>query len=168
MVTLEPHPGVDTIPPEQGPEVNTVMSPLVRSLTTKKIYKDRLTKMLQTYRMEKKTIMQLRQWLKEEVRVKKMKAELETIGTQTEYFPGEDVGTQIETLLVYSKETQTEPCLLEDSEMQTKDPCVYPHETQIDFPIVDVVVQIDTRENSQDDYCMIRDVTKVVVQTDPM
>jgi len=124
--------------------------------------------MLKKYRRQKKTFKQLRQWLNEAVRVKKVKAELETTGTQTKHFSREDVETKTETILVYSKETQKETCILEDSEMQTEDPCVCPQETQTNFPTVDASVQTDTEENTQADCCKIREATEAAIQTDPM
>jgi len=54
----------------------------------------------------------LREWLKEVVKVRKLKEELETTRTQTEHFSGEDFETQTEPILVYSKETKTKPCIL--------------------------------------------------------
>lgn len=124
--------------------------------------------MLKKYRRQKKIIKHLRQWLREAIRVKKVKEELETTGTETEYCPRENVETQIEILLVYSKETEIEPCLVEDSEMQTEDPCVFPQETQTNFPTVDVSIQTDTEKNTQADCCMTQEAVKVAIQIDLM
>ena len=167
-VPIEPLPDANTIPPEHEPEVNAVAPPPIGSLTTKKTYKDRLKKMLKQYRKQKRIIGQLRQWLKETIKVRKLKVEMETTGTQTEHCSGKNVETQTKILLVYSKETQTEPCIVEESEMQTEDPCVFPQETQTDFLTVKDVVQTDVEESIPVDYCMIQEAAEATVQNEPM
>lgn len=124
--------------------------------------------MLRKYKKQKIIIRQLRQWLKEAVKVRKLKVKMETRGTQTEHCSGKDVESQTEILLVYSKETQTETCLLEDNEMQTEDPSVFSQETQTNFPTMSGSIQTNVEESIPVDYCMIQEATKVTIQTEHM
>jgi len=62
--------------------------------------------------------------------------------------------------------TQTEQCPLENIETQTQGPCVFSMETQMDFPTTNVVVQTNSKENAQVDGCIPQGTFKVVVQTD--
>ena len=50
--------------------------------------------------------------------------------------------------------------------MQIEDPYVFPQETQMDFPNINVAIQTDTEENTQADCCMIREAAEAAIQTD--
>ena len=56
---------------------------------------------------------------KAENEFKKLKVELETVGTQTKHCSWEDIETHTESPFFCSKGTQTEQCPLKSSEMQT-------------------------------------------------
>jgi len=110
---------------------------------------------------------QLKHWLKEATRARKLKVEMETAGIQTKHCSGKDVETQTNFLVVCPKETQTDPCLIEETEMKTEDPCVFSQETQMDHPTVDIAIQIDAEEDIRIDF-ILQEAAEATVQIDHM
>lgn len=71
MILVETHPDIGIGPPES--KINIALPLPIKNPTTKRTYKDMLRKFPKKYMKQKKIVNQLREWLKEEFRVQKLK-----------------------------------------------------------------------------------------------
>lgn len=103
IVPIGTIPDADIVSPVQEPEDNAANPPSDVGPRVNNSYRYRLRNMLKKYRRHKKVIKQLKHWLKEATRTRKLKVEMGTARTQTKQCSRKDVETQTEFLVICPK-----------------------------------------------------------------